>query len=191
MGRGDIALFQSPLGGASLIRHYPLNASEGFFEGEPVSVNTEGELTESATAMVPADLMGIALAGPGGGRRNPNTGSDWDTGDLCPVMIPNSATTWITPNFAKASAAFDDTAPVASDIGDACGLVLLSNVWGVDGAPDTNDGIGRIEDILNVRKESILATGETLATTDTFFIVFTIIAHQGTPDSAEAADPIS
>ncbi len=189
MGANDIKLWQCPTGGSSLVRHFPMNNGEAFFEGEPVGVNDVGEVTESATQTIPADLMGIALGGPGGGRTNPATNANWATGDLVPVMIPNSTVTWITPNFAKASAAFDDTAPVVADIADRCGLVLINNVWGIDGAPDNNSNTCRIEDILNVRKESILVTGETVLTTQIFYIVFTIIAHMGTPDSAEAVGP--
>ena len=189
MAARDIMPWTSPHGGHELIEHFPMNASEAFFQGEPVGVNADGEATESADGPVPADLYGIALAGPGASNKNPKTGTTWATGDRVPILVPTPTQRFITPNFAKASAAFDDTAPVASDIGDACALVVIGGVWGVDGAPDANDSVGRIVDILNVRKESIQDTGETLATTDVFYIVFVIVAHANTPDSAEAAAP--
>jgi hypothetical protein len=191
MAARDIMPWNSPLGGHVRVFHFPMNASETFFEGEPVAVNADGEVTESATAPVPGDFFGIALGGPGASNTNPKTGVAWATGDLVPVCLPDANSTYISDRFAKASAAFDDTAPVASDIGDAVGLVLIGGRWGFDGAPDADDGLGRIVDILNSRKESILETGETLATTDVYYVVVQFIAHQSTADSAEAADPVA
>ena len=195
MAKNDLSVWTTPAGGVPLVRHFPMNASEAFFEGEPVSVNADGECTESATEPVPADFMGIALGGPGAGRTNPATGANWATGDLVPVAIPIPGTTIISQNWSKAGVAFDDTAPVATDIGDAAGLILISNKWGIQGAPDANDGLGRIVDILNHRKESILQTGETLgltsATGKPYYIVMNVISYQESAGGTEASDPVA
>lgn len=193
MAINDIKVWKSPHGGSSLVRHFPLNdpSVEGFFEGEPVSINGDGEVTESADEPIAADLTGLALAGPGVSRVNPKTGNTWATGDMVPVSIFDTQSTYITPNWTVDGSAFDDTAPAATDIGETVSLTKISDVWGVDNGPAANAAVGRVEDILNERKESILVTGETVLTTDTFYIVFSIIAHAGMPDSGEAVAPLA
>ena len=194
MALNDIIVHQSPHGGSPLIRYYPLNASQTFFKGEVVRVNGDGEVTETATEPSAANVTGIAMAGPGTtatALRNPKTNTTWATGDRVPVSIPSSDVLYRTENWTVAGSAFDDTAPAATDIGETVSLALISGVWGVDNGPGANAAIGRVEDILNASMESILITGETLLTTDTFHIVFSIIAHTGTPDSGEAVDPIA
>jgi hypothetical protein len=166
--------------------HYRLDASQTFAEGEPVYLNSTNELQESADEPIPANLTGIALAGPAAAR-NPATGVAWATGDMVPVCLPEVNTYFITPNFTAAGSAFADTAPAVGIIGDPAGLALISGVWGVDGGPGANAATCRIIDVLNSQKESIQVTGETLTTSDVSYIVFQIVAHQGTPDSAEAA----
>jgi hypothetical protein len=188
MAARDIMPWNGPNGQYPRIQHFRINASEGFFDGEPVAVNADGELTESATEPVPADLLGIALGGPGAAR-NPATGNAWATGDLAPVCVFDSNHYFITSNFTAAGSAFDDTAPAVANLGDQASLALISGSWGIDAGPSTNDATCRIIDILNARKESIQVTGETLSTGDLYYVVFVVVAHQNTPDSAEAAAP--
>lgn len=188
MSARDIMPWNGPSGQYPRVLHFRLNASETFAEGEPVAVNADGELTESAsTGPVPADLMGIALAGPAASR-NPATGNAWATGDMVPVAVPDSNTLFITSNYTEGTA-FDDAQPTAAVLGDQAGLVRLSDVWGIDNGQDANEGVAQIVDVLNSQKESIQVTGETLASGSQYYIVFRIVAHQGTPDSAEAPAP--
>lgn len=181
MAARDVMPWNGPHGQYSRIQHFRLNASETFAEGEPVAVNADGELTESADDPVDADIMGIALAGPAAAR-NPATNVAWATGDLVPVCIPDSTTYFISPNYSEAGSAFDDTAPVVARIGDEGGLALISGTWGFDISGSNNTC--RLVDILNSRKESIQVTGETLATGDEYYVVFVIIAHQSTTPGA-------
>lgn len=191
MAARDIMPLLGPHGPYSQIQYFPLNASETFLIGEPVSVNADGELTESADDPVDADIMGIALApvGTGAGFENWRTRAAYTTSDLIPVVIPDPTTLFITRNWSVAGSAFNDTAPAASNIGDEAGLSLISGVWGVD-ISATNNTV-RIVDILNARKISILETRETLTTTTVgglaqYFIVFKITSHQSS--SAAAGD---
>lgn len=195
MAKNDIKVWQSPLGGVPNKRHFPMKVSEAFFEGEPVSVDNTGNLTESAaTGVVPADIMGIALGGPGVNNTNPKTNAAWAAGDMVPVAIPDSQTSFSTVNYTQGTA-FDDVAPTLARIGEVAGLVRISDSWGIDQGQDANEGICRIVDILNVRRESIMDTGETLglisATNKNYYIIFQIIAHQSTPDSGEAYAPLA
>lgn len=196
MAAFDIMPFRSPHGQMGKIEHFRLNAAESFVVGEPVSVNADGELTESADDPVDADLMGIALA-PGGASGaaslNWRTNAAYTTGDRIPVAIPESSSLYITRNFSAAGTAFNDTAPALADIGDEVGLSLISGVWGVDQSATNNTC--RIVDILNARKTSIQETGETLNTTlvggvAQYWVVFQIVAHQsislGTADAPVA-----
>lgn len=189
MAAYDIMPASSPDGGHTTVRHFRLNAAETFQVGEPVAVNADGELTESADDPVDADLMGIALApgadpSTGTAFDNPRTGAAYTTGDMIPVVIPTPTTYFRTTNFSAAGAAFNDTAPAAADIGDEVGLSLIGGAWGVDQAAANNTC--RIVDILNERGQSIQDTGETLTTADTYTIIFQIVAHQSV--SLGAAD---
>jgi hypothetical protein len=166
------------MGGHVRVQHYRLNASETFFEGEPVAVNADGELTESADDPVDADLMGIAQGGPGAGRTNPKTGVNWATGDMVPVVIPDQNTYFITQNYSAAGSAFDDTAPALANIGDEAGLSLISNSWGVDISATNN--LVRIVDVLDDQKNSVQEAGTTVSTGNIYYVVFQIVAHQST-----------
>lgn len=176
MAARDIMPWTSPTGGHPEIRHFRMNASETFLVGEPVSMNADGELTESADDPVDDDLMGIALAPAYSGALSPRTGAAYTTGDLIPVVIPNDNTLFITRNFSAAGSAFNDTAPALADLGDEVGLTLLSGSWGVD--QGTTNNPCRIVDILNANKVSIQQTRETLTTSVTYYVVFQIVAHQ-------------
>jgi hypothetical protein len=183
MALDDIQIHSSP-GGGPLIQYYQIEASQTFQKGEPVSLDQDGQVTECAAEPAPEDLLGIAMAGPAatagtfGAMINPRTGVAYADGDRVPVVIPQPKDRFSTSNWTTGGAAFSDTVPDISDIGDVCSLDLIGGVWGVQQGGTAASAIGIIDDVLNVRKESIFDTGETLATTDTFYIVFSIIAHQ-------------
>ncbi len=191
----DDIQFHSSTGGEPRIDHWGMDAAEAFSKGDVVVLAATGQIQEAlTTGPLPAGLTGIAMAGsigPGAITiNNPRTGTTYAENDRLPVALFDINSRWITKNYTEGTA-FNDAAPTRANIGDEIGLVSISGVWGVDQGMDTNEAIGRITDILNVRKESIQDTGQTLATTDTYWVVFQVVAHQGTPDSAEAPDPIS
>jgi hypothetical protein len=163
-----------------------MNASETFGVGEPVAVNADGELTESADDPVDADIMGIAMAGPGGVDLNPETGNAYTTGDMIPVAIPDQNTYFICSNFATDGAG-TQAAPAVANLGDEAGLTLASGVWSVDVGATNNTC--RIYDILDDQKRSIQKSGVTLAATDTFYVVFGILSHQSNLHTAGVDAP--
>lgn len=184
MAKNDIRPFSHPMGGHGRVHWVRLNASETFVAGEPVSINADGELTESADDPVDADLFGIALAsgdtvgatdGNGTfkfkiGAFAPGTGYP-TTGDLVPVQVPDSNTYFITKNFSAAGSAFADASPALADIGDEVGLSLISGSWGVDQSATNNTC--RIVDVLDANLNSIQLSGGTGTQ-----VVFQIVAHQ-------------
>ncbi len=199
MAYDDIQFYHSPNGGAR-IEHHAMDAGESFGKGDVVGLADTGEIQESlTTGPIHSGLLGIAMGGPNGPGgitlNDPATDAAYATGAMIPVAIPNSDVLWATKNFSAASAAFDDTAPLVADIGNACGLVSIGGIWGLDLAPDTNDTTCRLIDVLDSQKISLQpragGTARTVATTDVFWVVFQIIAHQGTPDSGEAVAPIA
>ncbi len=183
MALDDIQIHSSP-GGGPLIQHYQIEASQTFDRGDVVSLDQDGQVTEGAAELIPEDLLGIAMAGPAatagtaGAKDNPRTGVAYADGDRFPVLIPQARDRFITANWTTGGSAFSDTVPDITDIGDVCSLDLIGGVWGVQQGGTASAAVGIIDDVLNSKKESIFDTGETLATTDTFYIVFSIIAHQ-------------
>lgn len=173
MAQNDIQPWTSPLGGSAETRKYRLNASETFVKGEPVGVNADGELTESADDAAAEDIIGVA-AGPVSYTRNgttvttnPETGVDFTTGDMVPVYLNRPGQTWITSNFDDTTGGFGDT-PTAAHIGDECGLQLQGGDWGIHlgGSEQTC----RIVDVLDDNFESIQRSGNTGV-----YVVFEII----------------
>ena len=194
MAYDDIQLLSSP-GWAPRVVYYGMDASEAFSKGDVLTLASSGQVQEALTTGVTAPgLLGISMGGgvgPGGITiNNPRTGTTYAENDQIPVIIPDSNTFFITENYTVAASAYQDTAPTVADMGATCSLMSISGVWGLDIGEDADEATCRIMDILNVRKESIRDTGETLATTDTYFIVFQIVAHMGTPDSGEVVDRI-
>lgn len=195
MAYDDIVVHASPLGGHIRTMYFPFEDGETYGKGDVVSLDLDGQLSEGADELLPEDLCGIALAGPSGPGgstlNNPRTDAAYAeaNNDRIPVIIPVDGMTFATKNFTGDGATYSNTAPVAAMIGDIIALALIGGVWGVDQGPANGTQVGRIVDILNVRKESILDTGETLATTDTFWIVFTIQSHQFAGGSTELVAP--
>ena len=89
MAARDIMQWSSPHGGHPRVQRFRMNLGEDFLRGEPVSVNADGELTESANNPADADLMGIAMEPHAAGAINPATGAAHTTGDLITVAIPD------------------------------------------------------------------------------------------------------
>ena len=194
MAYDDIQIHSST-GGEPRIAYWGMDASEAFSKGDVVVLANTGQIQEAlTTGPLPAGLTGIAMGGAVGPAgvtlNNPRTGTTYAENDRIPVALPDVNTWFRTKNYTEGTA-FNDAAPTTAAIGDQCGLVSITGVWGVDNGQDANEGVARIMDVLNVRGESIIDTGETLTTSDVYWIVFQLVAHQGTPDSAEAPTPIA
>ena len=127
-----------------ICRPFRLNASETFVLGEPVSLNADGELTESADDPVDGDFLGIAAmdgdtaATNGLSAARFRLGSITDTGivttgDLINVWIHQPGLHYSTPNYSSGGSAFGDVAMALADIlGERGGLSLISGSWGFD-----------------------------------------------------------
>lgn len=142
MAKNDIRVFQSPK--EPLVDWFPVAAAATFVAGEPVRLNTAGELVEASTDPATGnDFLGIAMAsGDTVGATDANGAVRWKlgaftpgtgfpvSGDLVPVMIPTSETWLVTSNFDATTAGFGD-APAKTDVGDGAGFQLVSGSWGV------------------------------------------------------------
>ena len=201
MAYDDIAFFSNARGGPK-IEHFPMISGASFGKGDVVLVVAAGTLREGVDGTggnTAPGQIGIALGGPNGPAgttlNNPVTDLPYAAGAMIPVAVFDTESLWITKNYSAAGTAFDDTAPAVADIGDEAGLVSISGVWGLDNSPDSPDATARIIDILDSTRTSLQppagGTAATVATTDVFYVVFSIVAHQGTPDSGEAVAPIS
>ena len=195
MSARDIMPWNSAHGGTYRATVGYMNASETFFVGEPVKINGDGEIEESDDPPTAPQLFGIAAIGPGdaGTITNKRTGTTtWSEGEEIPVWVPEPGMQWITSNWTVAGTAFDDTPPVLTDIGEICGLIEIGGVWGLDNGPAANTNTCRVVDILDDMKNTIVRPGATdiaLAVGDTYYVVFEIVSHMGTPDSGEATAP--
>lgn len=198
MSRRDIMPYYMDGKFAPLVQHYNLNASESFLLGEPVSVNADGELTESADRPVDADFLGIAAsdgdttnAGGLATARNPGGAQFTDgqvvtTGDLIPVWVCDTNTLLVTSNFSSGGAAFGDVAPARSNIGDQATLDLISGSWGISLAVGGGADIVRIHDVLSADGRSLRRDNSLTGAK----VVFSVVASQnntlGTADAPVA-----
>ena len=184
MAKWDFRLWSHPLGEHGAIRYGKLASGQSFVAGEPVRLNTSGELVECSDATATGtDLAGIAAAsgdiagstdGTGSfrfklGSFTPGTGYPV-AGDLVPYYVPSPETLFITANFDAATDGTLDT-PVQTDVGDVCGIQLSSGVWSLSGA--TDPFLCRVMDVLDVNYMPIALSGGTGK-----FVVFTINAYQ-------------
>ena len=197
MAYDDIQVHSSNGGVSPRIVHWGMDAGESFSKGDVVTLADTGQVQEAlATGTLPAGLTGIAMAGaegPGGLTiNNPRTNAAYAENDAIPVALFDLGTFWKTHQFTEAASTWNEAAPTRASIGDTCSIMAIGNIWGVDQGEDADEATCRIMDVLNARGQSIQDTGETLTATATnYWVIFQVIAHQGTPDSAEAADPIS
>ena len=141
MAKNDIRIWRAPK--ELNIGWYPVAASSTFVAGEPVRLNTGGELVEATTDWATGeDFLGIAMASGDTvgatdangtfrslvGAFTPGTGLPVSA-DLVPVVLPSPDVWFVTSNFDLTTGAFGD-APVKTSVGDAGGLALVSGTWG-------------------------------------------------------------
>ncbi len=197
MALDDIQIHSSQGGVNPRIFYFGMDAGEAFSRGDVVTLADTGQVQEAlTTGVLPAGLTGVAMAGSvgpvGTTYNNPRTGTTYAENDAIPVAMFDLGTVWRTHQFTEAASTFNEAAPTRASIGDTCSIMSIGGVWGVDQGEDADEATCRIMDVLNVRGESIQDTGETLTATATdYWVIFQVVAHMQTPDSAEAADPIS
>lgn len=176
MARFDIMPYRGGSQGTVLppVEHYRLNASETFVEGEPVSVNADGELTESADDPAAEDVIGIAaMSGDTVGSTNsigiyrkrrgmfsPGASPNLpQTGDQIQVWEVYQGHTFITKNFATDGAGTAATPTLANALGERAGLTLASGTWSLD--TGTSNFLCRIVDVLDANGISLQEQGGT------------------------------
>lgn len=142
MAKNDIRVWRSPK--EPLVAHFPVAASSTFCAGEPVRLNTGGELVEATTDWATGnDFLGIAMTSGDTvgatdangsvrqltGAFTPGTGFPV-SGDMVPVIVATPDTWFVTSNFDATTGAFGDT-PAKTNVGDGGGLALVSGSWGI------------------------------------------------------------
>lgn len=181
MAKNDIVVWRSPK--ELVVAHFPVAASSTFVAGEPVRLNTGGELVEATTdpatgndllgfAMVSGDTVG-ATDGNGAFRHKigaftPGTGYPVSR-DQTAVVMPGPDVWFLTANFDATTAGFGDT-PAKTDVGDGAGLQLVSGTWGI--AKGGNQLV-RILQVLDSNYNDIALSGGTGK-----FVVFVVNAAQ-------------
>ncbi len=142
MAKNDIRVWRAKK--ELTIEHFPVAASASFVAGEPVRLNTGGELVEATTDPATGnDFLGFsATSGDTVGSTDANGTVRWlkgaftpgtgfpVSGDLVPVIVPNGDTWFITSNFDATTAGFGDV-PAKTDVGDGAGLQAVAGVWGI------------------------------------------------------------
>ena len=176
MSARDIMPYDSVHGGHTRTMRFPMITGAAFSVGEPVRVDQDGEVVESGSDPADTSFVGFAAEGPGGGNINPKTGVVYAVNDPITVWIPTFGDTFITKNWSSGGSSFDDVAPLITNIGDECGLSIISNDWGID-INDSNN-LCRVVDILDSQKRSIIRTKNTVTIGDTYYMIFSVIASQ-------------
>lgn len=174
MAKNDIRVWRAPK--ELLVQHFPVAASETFVAGEPVRLNTGGELVECTTAWATGnDFLGIALAsGDTVGATDANgaftqkkgafTPGDGfpNSGDLVPVVIATPDTWFITSNWTAttgaSTASVAATAPAKTNVGDGGGFNLDSGNWVLGMGVAQN---ARVLQVLDSNYEDIAYSGGT------------------------------
>lgn len=176
MARFDIMPYRGGSQGTIIppVEHYRLNASETFVEGEPVAVNADGELTESADDPAAEDVIGIAaMSGDTAGVTNtigiyrkrvgmfsPGASPNLpQTGDMIQVWEAYQGHTFVSSNFATDGAGTLVTPTLANALGERAGLTLASGQWSVD--TGTTNFLVRIVDVLDANGRSLQNGGGT------------------------------
>jgi hypothetical protein len=169
MAKNDIRLWRS--GKELVVEHFPVAASAEFVAGEPVRLNTGGELVEAATAWATGnDFLGIALAsGDTVGDTDANGAFTWkkgaftpgdglpNSGDLVPVLIPTPETFFITSNWTATTGAASGS-PAKTNVGDGGGFNLDSGNWVLGMGVAQN---ARVIQVLDANYEDIAFSGGT------------------------------
>jgi len=183
MAENDIRIWNDPEGGHCKVHHFRVNASETFWRGEPVAVNSDGELTESGDDAKNDDLIGLALE-----NGNLSTGRDWRTdtvkvtGATVPVALFDHFSLFITSNLSTDGAAITAT-PTLAMIGDEVGLSLISGSWAADSHATYNSC--RIMDVLDANFESLQVNTSGTGV----YVVFSVVGHQNVPDAGVVVAP--
>lgn len=183
MAKNDILVWTAEHGGHDKVRYGTLAAAATFVAGEPVRLNTAGELVECSNnpatgddfggiAVTSGDTVGATDANGSVRQRlgafTPGTGFPV-AGDLVGYVQPAPDIEFITSNFDSTTGAFGDV-PAQTDIGDGVGIQIVSGVWGV--AKGGNQ-IARIVDVLDINFRPIAYSGKTGAR-----VVFVFTAGQ-------------
>lgn len=174
MAKDDIRLWRAPK--ELVIEHFPVKASETFVRGEPVRLNTGGELVECTTAWATGnDFLGIALgSGDTVGATDANgafvvkkgafTPGDGfpNSGDLVPVLVAGPDVWFITSNWTATTGASTATTsgsePAKTNVGDGGGFNLDSGNWVLGMGVAQN---ARVLQVLDSNYEDIAFSGGT------------------------------
>lgn len=188
MAVNDLLPWLSADGGTHQVMQGRLKASESYLLGEPVYINAAGEISESGDDPDSPKFGGIAAhsADTTAATRNPKTRLVYAAGDLVSFWVFHIGDLIVCQNFATDGAG-TAAAPLVANLGDEAGFTLSSGVYSID--VGTGSELVRIVDILNSRKEPVIQTGETLLSTDTFYVIAAVVATQFTAESGEAQAP--
>jgi len=198
MAKGDIMPYRGADQGSVLppTDEFPLKASETFVQGEPVSLNNAGDLTESASAPADEDFLGIAaMSGDTVGATDPNgifrspeglftPGASPNlpvAGDLISIWRAKPGHKWVSRNFATDGAGTAAVPTKANAVGEVASLILASGNWFVD-VGGSGSRVARIDKVLDAKGNDIARSSGTGV-----FVVFEFIATQSTSIDAPAA----
>ena len=103
----------------------PINASESFGEGEPLTWNAQGELTEALT--IPATVAGISAV-----QATVVDGTAFAAGTVITVYGVPDDQLFICRNYSSGGSGVAATPTAGNAIGVTAGLVLTGGTWFVD-----------------------------------------------------------
>lgn len=194
MAKDDILPWDHPMGQLARVLRAPLNAGETFTRGEPVKLNSDGELQESDDDPTSAQFAGVCASnGDTVGTSNTidafrktfasaTRQTTMQTGDLVEYWLATPGTVWVARNFGTTSEQFDQDLAVAN-IGDEAGLELVSGTWGLNTGATNN--IARIVDVISSESDGNYSLTERSDLT-VGGVVFLVVQSQATESSAPA-----
>jgi hypothetical protein len=166
--------------------------STQIYGGEPVYVNSSGQVITSGTAPSIVKFGGIAAAPFPYKRngvtvkRNPRTGVDFAQYDPFPIWVARFGTRFITPNYYESAAV---VVPTRAKIGNTVSIVLVSSVFGVDNVATT--AAFKIYDVLDKNRKSVsdpTSDGYVASTGGTgVYVVVETVQSQWTVNTAASA----
>ncbi len=182
----DFRPYRSPLGGAWVVRHAPMNASEVFEGGELIFINTDGEAqtvpkddTEALISDIGAGALqcGVAAFGPGAAASaavptarvwiDPTTGSAFTTGATIAYYPADCGIQFITSKTAASGGASAGVAPNGADRGVAFFISYINSTtpdggWAIEQAAATlgTQVAACIVDVLDSRGNPVGATAD-------------------------------
>lgn len=152
------------------VRQWPLAAGATFATGEPVFLNTSGDVAESGDDPAPASFAGISLGSgdtvgasdvTGTFRRKvgqfaPGAAPNLPVaGDLIPVAICMPGTVLWFLNFATDGAGTLATPTKANAVGEQAGLSLTANVYSIDTGVTSSNEFLRITRLIDANGEDV------------------------------------